>query len=143
MSSELHLSVTPETLAEVLRKTGYRATVVDNQGRPQVRSAAQGIGFFIAFGAADTSAVDRYADFAFQCWISIEAELRPDLIEGWNQKWRFARLFRQDALLVLTMDVLVAGGVSENHLRAYCELWDNVIRDFIRHLRQGDVKAPV
>jgi hypothetical protein len=48
---------------------------------------------------------------------------------------RFARLFRQDAFLVLTMDVVLAGGVTDDYLCAQCELWDRVIRDFILHLR--------
>lgn len=136
MNADLHTSITPEAIADALRKTGYRATVAEYQERPQVRSAAQGIGFFVAFGAVDPNSAGRYVDFAFQCWISIEGPLRADLIDGWNQTRRFARLFRQGSLLVLTMDVLVAGGVRDEHLGAYCELWDQVIRDFIRHLRQ-------
>jgi hypothetical protein len=49
---------------------------------------------------------------------------------------RFARLSRQGEHLVLSMDVVVAGGVTENHLVAQCELWDRVIRDFIMFLRK-------
>ncbi|MDB5970438.1 MAG: bacterial sensory transduction regulator family protein [Hydrocarboniphaga sp.] len=139
----LQNTVTPEAIAEALRRTGYRATLSEHQGRPQVRSAAQGIGFFVAFGGADTAAATNYVDFAFHCWINIEGELRPGLIDSWNQTRRFARLFRQGALMVLTMDVLVAGGVDDDHLSAQCELWDRVIQDFIRHLKQEPATATV
>lgn len=138
-----HNTVTPDLIAGALRKTGYRATLSEHQGRMQVRSAAQGIGFFVAFGGAETLAATRYSDFAFHCWINIEGELRAGLIDSWNQTRRFARLFRQGSLMILTMDVLVAGGVDENHLCAQCELWDRVIQDFIRHLKQEAAPASV
>lgn len=148
MTDLIRTSVSPEDLAEVLRKTGYRAAVVEPQvgGQtgpigPQVQSAAQGLGFFIGFGNP-LPAVDaalggsrHYVDFAFHCWLNIEGDLRPDLVDGWNRSKRFARLFHQAPLLVLSMDVVVAGGVSEAFLIAHCELWDRVLQDFIAHLR--------
>lgn len=149
MTDLIRTSVSAEDLAEVLRKTGYRAAVVEQQGGgqtggpvgPQVQSAAQGLGFFIGFGnplpASDAAlgGSRQYVDFAFHCWLNIEGELRPDLVDSWNRGKRFARLFRQAPLLVLSMDVVVAGGVSEGFLIAHCELWDRILQDFIAHLR--------
>ncbi|MDE0854822.1 MAG: hypothetical protein OSA97_10415, partial [Nevskia sp.] len=41
----------------------------------------------------------------------------------------------------LTMDILLAGGVSEAHLHAQCELWDRLIRDLVLHVqRSGKVQ---
>ena len=127
--------VNPEEMAAILRRTGYRATVAEHSGLPQVQSAAQGLGFFVAFGNAAPAAAGSYIDLAFQCLIGIQGDVPPGLIEGWNRSMRFARLFRQDAFLVLTMDVVLAGGVSDDYLCAQCELWDRVIRDLILHLR--------
>lgn len=149
MTDLIRTSVSPEDLAEVLRKTGYRAAVVEQQpgGQtggpvgPQVQSAAQGLGFFIGFGnplpASDAAlgGSRQYVDFAFHCWLNTEGELRPDLVDSWNRGKRFARLFRQAPLLVLSMDVVVAGGVAEGSLIAHCELWDRILQDFIAHLR--------
>ena len=128
-------AVNPEEMAEILRRTGYRATVAELAGQPQVQSAAQGLGFFIGFGNAAPAAPGGFIDLAFQCLISIQGEVPAGMIEGWNRSMRFARLFRQDAFLVLTMDVVLAGGVTDDYLCAQCELWDRVIRDFILHLR--------
>jgi len=124
-----------EDIAEILRRTGYRATVVDVAGQPQVQSAAQGLGFFVAFGNPALQGQPGFIDLAFQCVISIQGEVPPGLIDGWNRGMRFARLFRQESLLVLTMDVVLAGGVTDEWLCAQCELWDRVIRDLILHLR--------
>jgi hypothetical protein len=127
-------SVTPEFVAELLRRSGYRANIAQQNGAPQVQSAAQGLGFFIGFGnpAAEPG---THVDFSFHCWLAIQGELPLAVIEGWNAGMRFARLFRREEMLILTMDVMVAGGVSEAHLLAQIEIWDRLIHDFIRHLR--------
>lgn len=136
MSGEASAAVTPEEIAEALRKTGYRANLVMHERFPQVQSAAQGLGFFVGFGNPAKDRPDAYVDYSFHCWITIQGELAPGLIEGWNQNKRFARLFRQGQLLVLTMDVLVAGGVTASFHCAQVEVWDRVVHDFIRHLKQ-------
>ena len=128
--------LTAEVVAEILRRCGYRASVVENGRAPQVHSAAQGLGFLVGFGNPLDGADGRYADCGFQCWIGIQGELPADLVPTWNHTMRFARLSRQGEHLVLSMDVVVAGGVTENHLVAQCELWDRVIRDFIMFLRK-------
>ncbi|MBL6749564.1 MAG: YbjN domain-containing protein [Nevskia sp.] len=130
------VSVSAEELAAVLQKAGYRATVVEHEQHPQVRSASQGIGFFLVLGNAAPGAPGRFLDFSFHCRVDLQGELSPAVVEQWNQNRRFARLYCRDRVLVLTMDTLVAGGVSENFLRGQIELWDHVLRDFVRHLQQ-------
>lgn len=136
MSETIRTVVDPASMAELLQRAGYRASVAEQQGAPRVQSAAQGLAFFLAFGNPAPVATGGYADFAFHCWITIRDELPPGLVEDWNREMRFARLFRQDKLLVLTLDVLVAGGVTDEFLLAQVELWDRVVHDFIRHLRR-------
>lgn len=132
----LHQAVTPFLVAEVLRSAGYRAQLAETPSGRQVQSAAQGVGFFVAFGNASPTEEGQYADFSFHCWITIEGDLAPAVVESWNQNKRFARLFRSKQLLVLTQDVLVAGGVSDAHLQAQVEIWDRVIQDFLHHLKR-------
>lgn len=133
---ELLNSLSPDDVAEALRKAGYRASLGDTPSGPQIQSAAQGLGFFVAFGNALPNDAGRYADFSFHCWIAIEGSLPAGLVEGWNEGKRFARLFRRNQLLVLTMDVLVAGGVAPANLQAQIEIWDRVIQDFLHHLKR-------
>ncbi len=133
--SAVKVSISPADIVEALKSAGYRANLVEQGQVPQVQSAAQGLGFFVGFGNPAPSGARGYLDFSFQCWITIQGELAAGLIESWNQGKRFARMYRQEQLLVLTMDVLVAGGVTSAFLRAQVELWDHVIHDFIRHLK--------
>lgn len=128
--------LTAEVVADILRRCGYRASVVENGRAQQVHSAAQGLGFLIGFGNALEGVDGQYADCVFQCWIGIQGDLPADLVPSWNHSMRFARLSRQGEHLVLSMDVVVTGGVTDKHLVAQCELWDRVIRDFIMFLRK-------
>jgi hypothetical protein len=135
MNDTILTRITPTEFAETLRQSGYRATLVEQQERPQVQSAVQGIGFVVVFGNAAADEPGHYIDLAFQCLIAIQGELPPGLIETWNRDMRFARLFRHGDYLVLAMDFSLTGGVTAEHLCAQCDLWDRVIRDFILRLR--------
>jgi hypothetical protein len=132
-----HTSITPAALAEVLRQAGYRANLVEGNAGVQLHSAVQGLGFFISFGSPLPGAPGQHLDFSFHCWLAVRGELPDAVIESWNRGKRFGRVFRQQQVLVLTMDVLVAGGVSLNHLLAQCEIWDHLVRDLMLHLRQS------
>lgn len=141
MTEALKSSISPGEIAEILQRAGYRANVIERDGIAQVHSAAQGLEFFVAFTSSGPVQQARQADLAFHCWLLIRDELPPELIDGWNRSRRFARLFRQGQVLVLTMDILLAGGVSEAHLHAQCELWDRLIRDLVLHVqRSGKVQ---
>lgn len=135
MSTTTLAGISAEEFAGILRRCGYRATVVEQGGRTQVQSAAQGIGFFAAPGNRLQGDELRFADFALQSVIAVQGELPPGLIEAFNREMRFARLFRSGDYLVLAMDIVLAGGVTEEHLCAQCELWDRILRDFILRLR--------
>ena len=65
----------------------------------------------------------------------MQGELPAGLAERWNVEKRFARLTVQGAFLVLELDVIVAGGVSENYLLATTELWDRLLQEFLLFLR--------
>lgn len=133
--------VTPERLAQVLQAAGYRATVAETNGIFEVRSAAQGLSFFARFG--NRSGVERqFIDFTLFCPLAINGELASGAVELWNRSRRFARLTREQQLLVLSMDVLAAGGVPDTYLRAQSELWDKILRDLILYLRQSGSPTP-
>ncbi len=133
--------VTPDRLAAVLQAAGYRATITETNGFFEVKSAAQGLNFFARFGnRAGPEA--QFLDFTFFCPLAVNGELSQGVLDLWNRSRRFARLTREQQLLVLAMDVLAAGGVPDLYLSAQCELWDNMIRDLIMHLRQSGSAPP-
>lgn len=142
VSTVLLESVSAAQLAAALQDCGFRAAIAYQGALPMINSAVQGLGFSVIFGGLVAGTSDRFADFSFLCWLNVQGELAPGVIEHWNQGKRFARLFTQPGRegaarsLVMMMDVLVAGGVSDRHLRAQCELWDRMTRDLVLHLKQ-------
>lgn len=127
-------SINVEQLTELLQTAGYRVTSSEQNGQTQLLSATQGIGFALRFGnpAPETG---RYVDYTLSCALRVQGDLPDDLVSQWNITKRFARLARQGDFLVLEMDVVVAGGVTNAYLRATTELWDHLLQQFLLFLR--------
>ncbi|MCE0460789.1 YbjN domain-containing protein [Pseudomonas uvaldensis] len=132
--------VSPKSLTELLQAAGYRVNQTDQNGIVQLLSASQGIGFAVRFGNPTPTAGD-YLDFTFSCALRVQGELPVGLAELWNASRRFARLSVQGEFLVMEMDVVVAAGVSADHLRSNLELWDRLLQEFIVYLREYSQNA--
>lgn len=133
--SDLITAISPQQLAHILQQAGYRANEVSNEQVVQLQSATQGVGFVINFGNVASEERREFVDFSFNLTLNIEGNVRPELVADWNRSRRFARLSQQGQWLVLVMDVIVAGGVSAAWLQGQCELWDALLREYIRHLQ--------
>ena len=129
-----------DQLADVFKTAGYRVTPAEQNGMVQLMSASQGVGFAVRFGNSGGEA-STFLDFTLSCALQVQGELPAELVASWNRTKRFARLWEQGAFLVLEMDVVVAGGVSERNLRSLIELWDRLIREFLLHLRNRPAMA--
>jgi hypothetical protein len=127
-------AVSPEQLAGIFRNAGYRVTLAEQNGRMQLMSASQGVGFVVRFGNPAAEA-DTHIDYTMSCALQVQGELPVDLVPAWNRTKRFARLAVHQQFLLLEMDVMVAGGVTERHLRSTIELWDRLVQEFLLHLR--------
>lgn len=144
MMTDLITAISSQQLVTTLQQAGYRAHEVTNGQLVQIHSATQGVGFVINLGNAVSEQKAEVVDFSFNCTLHIEGDLRSGLVDDWNRSRRFARLSQQGQWLVLVMDVMVAGGVSAAWLQGQCELWDALLREYIRHLQTpATVTAPV
>ncbi len=132
--SSLILDLNAARLQELLQSQGYRVTVSEQNGMVQLLSASQGVGFAARMGNPGQQD-GQYLDYTLSCALRVQGELPAGLAERWNVEKRFARLTVQGAFLVLELDVIVAGGVSENYLRATTELWDRLLQEFLLFLR--------
>ena len=128
-------AVTAAEVQALLRQIGYRVVAnTDEAGRPQLCSATSGVPFFLRFGNAGV-VPDTFVDFTFCALLRLEGGSPAQLTDDWNASRRFARLHRSGELLVLQMDVSVAGGVSADHLACFVEIWDRLLNDLLRVLR--------
>lgn len=133
-------SLSATKLQDILQSMGYRVTSTEQNGMVQLLSATQGIGFAVRFGNP-ARAEGEFVDYTLSCALRVQGDLPQGLVESWNIGKRFARLAQQGTFLVLEMDVIAAGGVSENHLRATTELWDRLLQEFLLFLRQYATQA--
>jgi hypothetical protein len=133
-------SITPARMTEVLQAAGYRVSTSEQNGVMQLLSASQGVGYAVRFGNPATEA-GAYLDYTLSCALRVQGELPDGLVGRWNSTKRFARLSRQDAFLVLEMDVVVAGGVAEQTLRVNTEIWDRLLQEFLLFLRNFAAQA--
>ncbi len=127
-------SVNTAQLTTLLQEMGYRVTEAKQGDIVHLLSAAQGIGFTVRPGNQGPEE-QSYLDFTFSCVIRVEGSLATSLINRWNIEKRFARMALQVEFLTLEMDTVVAGGVSEQNVRAQIELWDRLLQEMILFLR--------
>jgi len=129
-------SVTVETLRKLLLEGGQRVEAVSGlDGVPFLRSSVNGVGFDLRLGNRLTADANAAADFALVAVVRVEGELPLAAVNRWNLTRRFTRLEMDRSLLRLTMDVLVAGGVTTNNLRAQIEIWARIAQELVLYLR--------
>nr|WP_240648049.1 YbjN domain-containing protein [Pararobbsia silviterrae] len=133
-------AISPERLAEIFRNAGYRVTLAEQNGRLQLMSASQGIGFVVRFGNPGGES-GAHIDYTLSCALQVQGELPVDMVPSWNRTKRFARLAAHQQFLLLEMDVMVSGGVTERHLRSTIELWDRLLQEFLLHIRRRPTMA--
>lgn len=141
MAEAQFMSVTPEQLGGIMQEAGYRTEHrTDNNDIPIIASATAGINFNVRLGNRAQPPVEGYLDFTYLTVIKIEGDFPTERTNDWNRNKRFARLHKVDEFIIFDMDVVVAGGVTTNHIRATMELWDRLLQELMGWLR-GD--APV
>ena len=128
-------SATVARLAAMLQSAGCRANVIERDGGREVHSAVQGLGFFLRLGNVQPGQ-EGCVDFSWMCPLVLRSELPQELVENWNRGTRFGRLSMQGGFLMLSMDTLLAGGVTGMHLRAQFEIWVRLLQELHLHLRR-------
>lgn len=142
-SRPLFTVISPAALADLLRRRGFRAEAASDQnGAPVIRSASSGVQYHVRFGNRAAEGERLYYDFAYVCLIQLDAPVPEGLVAAWNSGKRFSRMHQHDRLLVLEMDVLVAGGVTDGHLLTGLEIWDRLLQEVVAMLRAAAQAAP-
>jgi hypothetical protein len=136
MSDTMITNLTLDSLREAFQLAGYRAeTVTDPAANiTYLRSSTNGMAFDIRPGNQLTDG--SFVDLALVAVLQVQGQLPLDIVNRWNASRRFARLQLSQPFLLLSLDVSVAGGVAQNHLRAQIEIWDYLLQQLIVYLRE-------
>ena len=126
--------VIADSLTTLLQDAGCRVNRIEQNQVVQLQTASQGIGYSVRFGNQGKE-TGEFLDFTFSCALRVQGELPENLANQWNYSRRFSRLSVQGEFLVLEQDVVVADGVSAQHLAGSLLLWDRVLQEFVTYLR--------
>ena len=133
---EIFHGVTFESLRDVLQTSGYRAELLPIAGStPLLRSATGGLPFEVRFENPLPGQDTLYADVMFIAGLQVTGDFPLDVVNRWNNRKRFSRLYLNKGYLLLSMDVVAAGGVTIDHLRAQIGIWDLLIQELLPYLR--------
>ncbi|MGY2486554.1 YbjN domain-containing protein [Cupriavidus sp. CP313] len=134
-------SVNAEQVAQAIRAAGCAVNIIEEEGVARLHSASHGIGFQVLWG--NRLATGQYLDFTLSCPLRVEGGTLPDaLLAEWHRSRRFARVAAHGDFIVLEMDVMVTGGVSEEYLSVSLQLWTQMMGQFFLHLRNYRPEAP-
>lgn len=137
MSDTLISKLDIEGLRELFQLAGYRVETASDPvaNLTYLRSATNGLAFDIRPGNR-LSDGEGILDIALVAVIQVQGELPLAVVNRWNASRRFGRLQLSGPFLALSLDLLLAGGVSRDHLRAEIEIWDHLVQQLIVFLRE-------
>jgi Putative bacterial sensory transduction regulator len=138
MSDSIITKLTLDSLRENVQLAGYRVETMTDPvvNTTYLHSATSGFVFDIRPGNRLADADQSFLDIAFIAALQVQGELPLDIVNRWNVTRRFGRLQLSQPFLILSLDVSVAGGVAQDHLRAQIEIWDHLLQQLISYLRE-------
>jgi hypothetical protein len=138
MSDTILAKLTIDGLRDTLQQIGYRAESLTDPiaNLTYLRSSTGGIGFDLRPGNQAGDQAGAFSDIALLAILQVQGDLPLDIVNRWNVSRRFARLQFSKPYLVLSMDILLAGGTTTSNLRANIEIWDRLLQDLITYLRE-------
>jgi hypothetical protein len=149
MSDTSISKLTLDGLRDIFQLAGYRVeTVTDPVANvAYLRSATNGLAFDIRPGNHVVGDEQNFVDVALMTVLQVQGELPLDVVNRWNATRRFARLQLSPPFLALSLDFSLAGGVTQNNLRAQIEIWDHLVQQLVSFLREelanlAKAKAP-
>ena len=138
MSDPTIVTLTLDSLREILQQSGYRVETVAGEGDQVsfLRSSTAGLAFDIRPGSLSAAGGNEFTDVTFLAGLQVQGELPLDMVNRWNANRRFARLHLTSGFLILSMDVSIFGGVTPGFVRTQIEIWDRLVQELVPYLRQ-------
>ncbi|WP_159008540.1 YbjN domain-containing protein [Bradyrhizobium sp. S69] len=138
MSDNAVAKLTLESLRQMLQQSGYQVEVATDRvdHLSYLRSTSNGVSFAVHLGNPVPGDAHGFADAAFTAAIHVQGDFPFDIINNWNAQRRFCRLQRTPTMIVLCMDVSVAGGVTPDFLLVQIATWGRLIGELITYLQE-------
>ncbi|WP_174263725.1 YbjN domain-containing protein [Hyphomicrobium sp. CS1BSMeth3] len=126
-----------------MHAAGYRVEV---QGSV-LRSATGGLPFEVRFGNPVPGSSEAYLDVTFVALLVIQGSFQQPLLNGWNKRHRFGRIFLEQPspnqeVLVLCLDAVLGTNPTAQTLRVHIDIWDALVQQFIAWLNTELRQSP-
>lgn len=125
--------VTAQEVASVLQDAGYSATIgKDSAGDPQIKSAAEGVEYYVNFYSCETG---RCKSIEFSAGFDMTSGTTLDHANDWNKRFRFGKVhLDSDDDPYMKMDIDVEDGLTTEFLKSNLLRWVSVVDDFKEHI---------
>lgn len=117
----------PQTVINALQAQGYKAKLdVDDQGDPDVVSAASGYNFDVLFyGCVEHKQCDS---LQFRVTFTKDPSNTLKLVNTWNLDKRFGQMsLRNDGSIALNQDITTVGGLTKENFDDAIDWWNSVL----------------
>ena len=124
----------PASVAEELRRLGYRALLDADGEVPYVASAMEGAEFDISFHHCGEDGTDCFTMIFYASFI-LDARTPPATLDRWNREEFIGRAYlSEDGASVIEHFVVVEGGMTPENFEAVLGWWGYALDRYMEHI---------
>ena len=133
---EVILSVTPDEMAKILQDIGYRAEILkNNEGKRRIRTRIGGWNVTLNFYSCDDK--ENCKSIGLRSFFENEKKKSAAFANEWNREKRFTKVYiDKDNDVNIEYDFLFRDGVTKGNIRAYFDVYEDQLKDFVEALRK-------
>ena len=133
---EVILSVTPDEMAKILQDIGYRAEILKNdQGKRRIRTRIGGWNVTLNFYSCDDK--ENCKSIGLRSFFENEKKKSAAFANEWNREKRFTKVYiDKDNDVNIEYDFLFRDGVTKGNVRAYFDVYEDQLKDFVEALKK-------
>ena len=133
---EVILSVTPDEMAKILQDIGYRAEILkNNEGKRRIRTRIGGWNVTLNFYSCDDK--ENCKSIGVRSFFENEKKRSAQWANEWNREKRFTKVYiDKDNDVNIEYDFLFRDGVTKGNVRAYFDVYEDQLKDFVEALKK-------
>lgn len=123
----------PAGIARFMERTGYRVELrADVKGDPVIAGRFSGSEYIVQFYECEGGQFCNSVQFVTQA--PRAAAFSPDAANGFNARWRYARVVYDQAQVKLLMDVNLDAGVTADNFEDTLDIWRQLVEIYEREI---------
>lgn len=123
----------PAGMARFMERTGYRVELrADAKGDPVIAGRFSGSEYMVQFYECEGGQFCNSVQFITQT--TRPAAFSPDAANGFNARWRYARVVYDQAQVKLLMDVNLDAGVTADNFEDTLDIWRQLVEIYEREI---------